>query len=542
MSRDAVLALVDDYLAGTLDDARQAELERTLRAEPQARRLFWIAVNHEVLLRKNAFAGSSADVPPVVIRQSSAWWRRAPLRWAAAALLMLAVGGAALLGHFGGGGPVAEIAGLIAGEEPGVLRHVNRSTVALRDGLLVSSGDRIELAAGATLDLRWRSEQTRFALSGEARVVISQEAAGARLRLDQGTLVAEVAHQSPGQSVVITTPQAAVTVIGTRFSVIAAEARTSVDVEQGRVRVADHGTSVDVEAGGRALAETGKPVALAEQAAWRWADRRPIGLMMLSGGQQGWATNPRGWFNDQSVDVTTAVGRAAFQRRMEEKIDQTIVNLREMNAQGVVFWDLEGRELPISYVGDPRRLAELAPEMDAIADRLFARLRAAGVRVGMALRSQALVAGHVQPVTDPAGLLQAKIAYARKRWGATMFALLGSVGDSHGEMGMATLCRRVVAANPDILLMPTSTDADAYRWSGVWQDPATPSSPTPMVARRTLSEAFGVLRLLDEPELVQRHDELVRVVAAGDILTFRAWYRDPAQAQIKRIYAEARTP
>lgn len=546
MSRDTVLELelVDDYLAGNLDEARQAELERTLRAEPGARRQFWIAINHEVLLRKNAFAGSTAEVAPVVIRPPTDWWRTASLRWASAALLLIAVGGLALVVRFSGDGPVAEIAGVNASDKPGVLRHANQGTVTLRNGLPVSPGDRIELTTGTTLDLRWRGEVTRIALSGGATLAIAAESTGMRLRLERGTLVAEVAPQASGRSFVVHTTQAAVTVVGTRFAVSTDAERTSVDVEQGRVRVADHSTGANVEvgAGGTAVAESGKAVALAEPRAWRWADRRPLGLMMLCAAQQGWPTNPRGWFNDPALDITSVAGLAAFQRRLDALIDQTIINLREMDAQGVVFWDIEGRELPIGYVGDPRQLGRLAPEMDAVADRMFARLRAAGVKVGVALRSQELVAGRAQRVTDPAGLLQAKIAYARKRWGATLFPILGSVGDRSGEMSMATLCRRVVAAHPDVLLMPTGDDVDVYRWSGVWQDAATPSHPDPIAARSALPAAFGVLKVLEPPELEQRHDELVRQVAAGDILTFRAWYRDPGLEPVKRIQAEAHKP
>jgi hypothetical protein len=39
--------------------------------------------------------------------------------------------------------------------------------------------------------------------------------------------------------------------------------------------------------------------------------------------------------------------------------------------QGLTVWSLEGQEYPqdISYIGAPDMLSELAPEMDAIADR-----------------------------------------------------------------------------------------------------------------------------------------------------------------------------
>ncbi|MBA3935912.1 MAG: hypothetical protein H0X38_00465, partial [Planctomycetes bacterium] len=267
---------------------------------------------------------------------------------------------------------------------------------------------------------------------------------------------------------------------------------------------------------------------------------RPIGLMMLCAAETGWAHNPRGWFSDPLVDTATPAGVAAFHQRLEVMIDVTIVHLTEMGAQGVVFWDLEGRATTLSYVGDPRQLGRLAPEMDSVADRIFSRLRNAGFSVGVALRAQEATAASaglvLRPVADPARLLQAKIDYAQRRWGATIFPVLG---DSGGVLPMATICRRVGAASPGLLLMPSCDGGEAYRWSAPWQDARKPTAPQPADARRTLPGAFGAFAEMEPEELARRRDELVQAVTAGDILTFRAWYADPAQPLIRAIYAAA---
>ena len=56
--------------------------------------------------------------------------------------------------------------------------------------------------------------------------------------------------------------------------------------------------------------------------------------------------------------------------------------------QGIVLWDLEGDEFDqyFTYVGYPNKLHDLAPEMDAVADQMFAAFKAAGYQVGMTLR------------------------------------------------------------------------------------------------------------------------------------------------------------
>ena len=435
-----------------------------------------------------------------------------------------------------------------------MVRHADGGQTPIRDGQPIIADDRVITGANASLELHWLNETTVITLAGGSSVTLPPAVRTTtialpveleRLRLDQGTLVAEVAHQQVGQRFAIATPQAHVTVIGTRFTLRVSADRTEVDVEHGRVSLATPSGEkpVEIGAGERAMRIAGLAPVIVPRQTWGWKDRRPIGVMMLCADNLGWATNPRGWFNDQAIDITTPEGLAAFHRRLDAQLDLTIALLREQDAQGVVFWDLEGRGQTISYVGDPRQLALFAPEMDAVADRLFARLRAAGFAVGMTLRAQDAVwaergAGpQLRTVADPAALLADKVAYARTRWGATLFPVLGQSGST---IGMETITRRVVALHPDVLVMASAADADTYRWCGVWQDDQAPSLPDPATARRAIEGAFGVYKAVDAPLLEQRFADLVRGVAAGDIITFRAWWRDPGHAVLKRIRDSAR--
>ncbi len=560
--RGLLLELVDDYLAGTLSGERLATLERRLRAEPDSCRRFWVALQHEILLRQYPYSGS-AEQPLTVKTDSkknakentttdestdatvsapSAWWSRP--RWAlasCAALLVIAVSWA-LLHHGGDADVLARVAQLHAPTgDAGLLHHADQRTEPLRSDLVLRSGDRLSTALGTSLELRFTREDTVLGLGSQTTMTLSAGPEGVRVQLESGTLTAAVAHQTADRQVAITTPQATVAVIGTRFTVMTAGDRTSVEVDDGRVRITSAGTTTSQELGPgqAALAETGKPLAIARVPELRWDDRRPLGVMMLCREKAGWPNNPRGWFGDAKVDVMSPSGLAAFHRRVDALIDSTLANLREVGAQGVVFWDLEGP----GYLGDPRRLATLAPEMDVVADRMMARLRAAGFAVGVVVRTESLVATPTggwsfRPLADPVHDVQAKIAYAQKRWGATIFPLLGDGGNA---LTMTTICRRITAASPGVLLIPTGADADTWRWGAPWTNPAQSSTGiTADTARQTLPGAFTVIAPLEGPYLTQHRDALVKSVAAGDVMTFRAWSGNPEQRAVKAIYAEAK--
>ncbi len=101
-----------------------------------------------------------------------------------------------------------------------------------------------------------------------------------------------------------------------------------------------------------------------------WFDRRPIGLDILAdngSNQPRLLKNPRGWFNNSTqVDVSTPAGLLQFRADLLSRAQGSVGVLASINAQGVNFWDLEGGEYASSiYLGDPRLIPCLAPEMEA---------------------------------------------------------------------------------------------------------------------------------------------------------------------------------
>jgi len=129
-----------------------------------------------------------------------------------------------------------------------------------------------------------------------------------------------------------------------------------------------------------------------------------------------------------------------------------------MNAQGMIVWDLEGMQYPrINYVGDPRMLSVLAPEMEynGAVDAYFKKFRDAGLRVGVTVRPQRL-----RLTTRGGGRRGCQSTLypgrpnrlAHTRWGATLFYIDSNV--SSPPFTMPPSCKQLQEMFPDVLLIP----------------------------------------------------------------------------------------
>ncbi len=272
----------------------------------------------------------------------------------------------------------------------------------------------------------------------------------------------------------------------------------------------------------------------------RWNDRRPIGSLILATAASHWPKNPRGWFLDPNLEITSAAGLAKFRIRLLAWADRSVAILQRMNAQGMVTWDVEGEQFPhpITYVGDPRLVEQLAPEMQSVIDEYFARFRRAGLRVGVTIRPQTICVSadgkvaHQTKSSDPAQVLVDKITYARRRWGATLF-YVDSNGDEALPLSFAVLAR-VAQVYPDVLLMPEHKNAIYYAKTAPYTELRRGYSSTPEIVRSIYPGAFSVVNTADAP-VSQYFGQLKRSVANGDILMFHAWFDDPANALIKEL-------
>lgn len=273
-----------------------------------------------------------------------------------------------------------------------------------------------------------------------------------------------------------------------------------------------------------------------------WTDKRPIGQLVLATAATGYATNPRGWLLDPTIDVTTPAGLAAFRTRVLAWADQSVAILKEINAQGMITWDIEGEQHPHSttYLCDPRVLAQAAPEMEPIADEYFRRFSSAGLRVGVCVRPQTLVLdgqnARQEESPDPYSVLNAKIVYAKSRWGATIFYI-----DSNGDPNLpldADVMRRLTEAHPDVLLVPEHENTRYYAYSAPYRELRQGQVSTPDDVRSVYPSAFGVTYVADA-DMGRYFDELLTAVRRGDVLMTRAWFADPANDAVRKIHAQA---
>lgn len=288
-----------------------------------------------------------------------------------------------------------------------------------------------------------------------------------------------------------------------------------------------------------------------------WPDRRPIGTIFLARTATKWPTNPRGWFNDEKVDITTEAGKKAFRERMLKLADTCIREIKAVGGQGMIFWDVEGQEMPhaISYLGDPRIVPQAAPEMDAVADEFFKKILDAGLRTGVCIRPSKIISNgkggwkHTQ-VQDHVAEMADKIAYAKKRWGCTIFYMDTNVkwpmkDDPSGGMwqGNATilpsgdlreLCRR----HPDVLIAPEFGRFGYWSVCTPYGELRGGKARTSDDIRQVYPQAGSVITTGDG-DFLGRWDDLRAGVMGGDMYLFLSWFSDQHNSYVKRMYQEA---
>ncbi len=115
----------------------------------------------------------------------------------------------------------------------------------------VRPGERIETGDGGRIVLRYPGEATTLVVGASSSLRLLDGGDRKALALRHGTLTCTVARQPRDRSMRLVTPHAKATVLGTHFILEAAESRTSLAVEEGRVRFADGwgDRSTDVVAG-----------------------------------------------------------------------------------------------------------------------------------------------------------------------------------------------------------------------------------------------------------------------------------------------------
>jgi len=283
-----------------------------------------------------------------------------------------------------------------------------------------------------------------------------------------------------------------------------------------------------------------------------WKDRRPIGAIFLASSGTNVATNPRRWILDYGeIDVTTEHGKSAFREALLKHADKSIQALKDVNAQGMITWDPEGEEfLAAVYYGDPRLVPTLAPEMEfkndgakSSIDEYFEKFHAAGLRVGVCIRPQQIAMIDGKPVHQAAEdahavqILRERIAYAKQRWGCTLF-YVDSTANVSGALN-PDVFKALADAYPDVLLIPENESMRYFAYSAPLNSYIHHKIiSTPVGARMVYPKALSVL-MAPEGDKPEHHDALVTAVRGGDILLFNGWYSGDETSKIKKLYEEA---
>ena len=307
----------------------------------------------------------------------------------------------------------------------------------------------------------------------------------------------------------------------------------------------------------------------------QWSDRRAIGTIYLAsspaGGDGntnspgGYPTNPRRWWNDPSVNITTAAGLQAFQTRMLAQAETNVTDVKNMNAQGTITWDIEGEQYPqtTSYVCSPDQIATVAPEMESVVnvpgsaykgmkldDAYFKIMTSAGIRVGVCVRPQqfkvnANKTASQQYLADSAVAQELinKMQYAYKRWGTTLFYVDSTVNVNGGTLA-ASIFKQAAEAMPQSLLIPEESTPLHYAYTAPFASFIDLGSlGTPASVHDYYPNAFSANLVNDvaSATLTPAIPQLTEQVHTGDILMGHADYWQANDPVIQSIYAAAGT-
>lgn len=290
-----------------------------------------------------------------------------------------------------------------------------------------------------------------------------------------------------------------------------------------------------------------------------WPDRRPIGRIFLCNPATGWDTNPRGWrpFRNAEHDVFTEQGKAVLREDLLRYARESVEELKRMNAQGVIIWDVEGQEFPhaISYIGHPQLLPKLAPEMDEIADEFFAVFRDAGLETGITIRPTEVYQESPDKwfwthryTKNPVDTMSEKIEYAKNRWGTRIFYLDSNVfGNDFGVkkeensvpwVMPAGMLEELQARHPDVLVIPEWTTPQLFQYGAGYVHVNLGSSGIDPQARRLFPGAFGVIPHTHHM-LEERYSAYLNGVKSGDVLFCGTVVGGGNNPYVKLIYEEA---
>lgn len=303
-----------------------------------------------------------------------------------------------------------------------------------------------------------------------------------------------------------------------------------------------------------------------------WTDKRIIGTAYLASSPSnsninqpgGFPTNPRRYFNDASVNTTSAAGMRIFQARMLAQAVQNVSTARALNSQGVITWDIEGEQYPqnTSYVCSPEQIATVAPEMEQtvqdatspyynlpLSTAYFKTMTDASLKVGVCLRpqvfsiasdgtaQQSFLTGNAAIVAN----LEKKARFANARWGVTIFYIDSTVDTTGGTLDPA-IFQQLITDLPNYLFIPEESTPRYFAYSAPFYTFLFHTDlGTPAEILKVYPRAFGANLVNDvsAATLATYTPQLTAQVKQGDILMGHADYWQANDPTLVAIYAAA---
>lgn len=293
------LDLLHGWLNGTTPDADRPRLQSLLRESAEARRMLRALGTVDAKLQECAAANpATLRLMAMPGAQSSPSTSRSlfrgPFRWralAAAVAVHFALAGAWLwqARERGGGAQIAEVRGAVEIVRGG-------KALASGEGMRLRPGDEVRTGADASAQVTWDGGTTWMRLGAATALRVATAAAGKDLFLQGGALEAQVARQPPGRPLIVRTDQGRIEVLGTRFTVSAAEKKMSVSVTSGRVLLAPVNQSAGsvIEAFHTGAVAAGGKIAVARLPAAKTAEAGLLAHWPLSEGKESHARDASG--------------------------------------------------------------------------------------------------------------------------------------------------------------------------------------------------------------------------------------------------------
>ncbi|MBF0593348.1 MAG: dockerin type I repeat-containing protein [Candidatus Omnitrophica bacterium] len=153
---------------------------------------------------------------------------------------------------------------------------------------------------------------------------------------------------------------------------------------------------------------------------------------------------------------------------------------------------------------------------------------------------------HQQYTTDYAQELIKKIAYAKNRWGATLFYVdsYGSGYSNYHNMRPYNFqgLKTVAEAFPDVLLIPETASAAYFSVSLPYLEPVNWNPPYCGTRKDVMAlypSAGSAIYIHKVTDPVARKDELAASVSRGDLIIVNSWYDGSMTVNTKDVYAAA---